>query len=148
MQWLRFIQGVNEFGLAVHRAIWSKTRPDLEVAIKELSKRSQAYKDQFVSKARLDAESMAWWREDQKWKEWHNPNYDEDLKKSQEWSEKCQNLLFDLTVALNRFGDTVRHDLKPDFMVSYGRFGVSDSLGYTNQMEAVVYFPDKYSDEQ
>ncbi|MBL7672136.1 MAG: hypothetical protein JNM39_16760 [Bdellovibrionaceae bacterium] len=147
MVWDSLLEGINKFVLEVHRAIWPKTRPDLELEIQNLANRAEAFVEEFCKLAKPDVRNMELWREDFNWKIRMNPKYHEFSEKSEQWQNKCTLLIRDLTVALNRFSDSVRKNLKPDYMVSYGKFGMSDSQGVTNEMIPVVYFPEKYSEE-
>lgn len=52
----------------------------------------------------------------------HNPNYDEDHKKYEEWLEKCDTTIKESTKAANWFADVVRRDINPLFFASEGKF--------------------------
>ena len=55
-----------------------------------------------------------------------NENYDKDLKKYDEWIDKCHHLLKEATKAVNWFADEVRENINPMFFTEQGKFLISE----------------------
>lgn len=55
-----------------------------------------------------------------------NPNYDEDLKKYDDWVEECCQLVYETTKAANWFADVVRREINPLFFLEKGKFIVEE----------------------
>gem|GEM_PF-5468739 len=56
----------------------------------------------------------------------YNENYDKDLKKYDEWIDKCHHLLKEATKAVNWFADEVRENINPMFFTEQGKFLISE----------------------
>jgi len=52
----------------------------------------------------------------------HNPNYNQDLRRYEEWLDECYSLIKDSTKAANWFAEVVRKDINPMFFAEKGKF--------------------------
>lgn len=52
----------------------------------------------------------------------HNPNYNEDLRRYEEWLDECYSLIKASTKAANWFAAVVRKDINPMFFAEKGKF--------------------------
>lgn len=139
-----FVQGIANVGLEIHRAIWPGTHLNLENAMKNVSQRADEYITHFKTLGMIDARDFKWWREDTHWKSKFTEKYSEFADKSDLWARECFRLLRNLTIALNEFANEVRQALKPDYLISLGKFGLYDSMGVWNGGEPIVFFPETY----
>ena len=139
-----FVDGVDAFTEQVFKAIWLGEKPKLEDAIKNLAVRSDAFVKHFLSRARIREDQF--YVEDLRWKAetMHYELRDKQYAESKKWRDKSASLLVNLVVALNEFGESVRHDLNPRYFLLQGRFTLHDSLGVTNEMRDVHYMPSTY----
>lgn len=55
-----------------------------------------------------------------------NENYEEDLKRFEDWQDNWQDKLREATKALNWFADEVRNIINPMFFIEHGKFLVSE----------------------
>lgn len=55
-----------------------------------------------------------------------NENYEEDLKRFEDWQDNWQDKLREATKALNWFADEVRNIIDPMFFTEHGKFLVSE----------------------
>jgi hypothetical protein len=141
-----FVEGASRFDAKVFKAIWPRTRKELEAEIKNLATRLEAYLKEFMSRARQREDGV--WAEDNAWKAiWvkDHEHYDRRAKESSDWYANCFKLLCDLVVALNAFAAAVRSSLNPNFFISSGHFTISDSMGTTNGLTPTHYLPKEYS---
>lgn len=51
-----------------------------------------------------------------------NPNYDKDLKRYNQWLDRCYSTMYEATKAANWFADVVRAYVNPMFFVEQGKF--------------------------
>lgn len=136
------LDGVRDTAVEVKRTIWPGKHPALEAAIKNLSDRATAYVDAFLELAYRD--DQGWFCEDKRWaKEWVS-DYAVRAERASAWQKTCSMLLWNLTHALNEFAAAVRSTIRPAYFLSSGAFYILDSLGVTNGMEGVAYFPESY----
>jgi len=94
-----------------------------------------------LKQAGFYAEDLRWKREKMHFKE-----RDKLYAASSKWQATSANLLANVVVALNEFGDAVREHLNPRYFHLEGRFTLHDSLGVTNEMRDIHYMPSKYID--
>lgn len=141
-----FVDGVDAFTAQVFKAIWLGEKPQLEDAIKNLAARVNGFVKHFLSRARIREEGF--YVEDLRWKAetMHYEIRDKQYAESNKWRDKSAELLVNLVIALNEFGDAVRQDLNPKYFLLQGRFTLHDSLGVTNEMRDIHYMPSTYID--
>lgn len=81
-----------------------------------------------------------------------NPDYAEDLRRYEEWKDRCYSSLYDATKAANWFADVVRAHVNPMFFAEEGKFLVTEGpledlswrttlLEFTEEEKAA--YPDK-----
>jgi hypothetical protein len=141
-----FIDGVDQFTDQVFKTIWPGTKPELEANIQNLASRADAFTRQFLTRAYI--RHTKYYAEDLRWKGElnHYELRDIEYANSTKWRRQSADLLVNLVVALNEFGDSVRTHLNPKYFQLQGRFTLHDSLGVTNDMKDIHYMPTTYID--
>ena len=142
---ISFVVGSGEFGTTVFRAVWPGEKPELEESIGNLARRVSAFVKHFLSSAELLHDKPVW-AEDTTWKQtrWPHELYQAHVNRAKDWDRQSFDLLMNVVVALNEFAGSVRTHLESDYFITEGRFTVFDSMGLTNEMEAVHYLPSEY----
>ncbi len=140
-----FVDGTNEFGEIVFRAVWPGEKPELEESIKELAQRVARFVEHFLSSARLH-DNAPTWVEDKTWKQtwWSQERYDDHVKRSIAWQQGSFDLLMNVVFALNEFAESIRTHLLPEYFITEGKFTVFDGMGLTNDLVAIHYLPTQY----
>lgn len=138
-----FVSGVLQFRIAVTAAHLTGRHPQLDSELLNLAKRAGDFVDLFLTRATLDRGS---WRRDDSWKSVWRADYHEELQRFFVWEAGCSRLLFNLTVAVNRFAQAVRDTVRPTYFLSAGKFYVVDSMGSLDELQPKVYFPNEYKD--
>jgi len=139
-----FVDGVDDFTEQIFKTIWPGEKPQLEQALMNLAARADAFVKHFLPRAYVRHDRF--YAEDKRWKsEVRQFELREKLNaESSAWQKTSANLLVNLVVALNEFGDAVRKFLNPRYFYLQGKFTVHDSLGVTNDMRDVHYLPSSY----
>jgi hypothetical protein len=117
--------------------------PQLDAELLNLASRAGDFVDLFLQRAKRDRGS---WARDDSWKQVWRADYHEELERFFAWESGCSRLLFNLTVALNRFAQAVRDAIRPTYFLSTGKFYVVDSMGQLDDLQPRVYFPTEYRD--
>ncbi len=137
-----FVEGAGIFGKDVFKTIWPGDKVELELAIKNLAERVDAYIKHFISLSYLRDDNV--WVEDKHWKKTWREDFDKYADRSKKWEQTAANLLANIVVALNEFSDAVRANLNPDFFLLQGKFTLYDSMGVTNELQEIHYMPSEY----
>jgi hypothetical protein len=139
-----FVDGVSTFSARVFSANWPKTKPDLELCIKNLALRADAFVKQYMTRSYLKrsdfyAQDVTWKRETLGFLE-RNRLYED----SSRWQQISINMLSNLVFAMNEFSEGVRNNLNPHYFYIEGKFTVYDSIGVTNDLQEIHYLPSAY----
>jgi hypothetical protein len=137
-----FVEGIDNIWFRIQKTIWPGKFPELEKAIKNLSDRSSEYVKHFLSNSIL--RDSGFHTENKSWTQGWNPNYDEYSERAKQWQKKSTNLLFNLTIALNEYAESVRKYLKINYLIFEGKFLIIDSFGVISGGEPAIYEPKKY----
>ena len=138
-----FSEGIQQFCSSVFGAAWPRKHEDLESAIEAVANHANAYLSHFSS--RSTPAQNGWLREDRSYKGFgFNSQYYEEIEKAQVWQRGNLIRLQNLVVALNRLFEQVRVSLQTTYRLRNGKLGIHDTMGVTNKMVGVVYYPDKY----
>lgn len=139
-----FVDGVASFSEQVFKTIWPGEKLTLEDSIRNLASRSDAFIKHFMTRAYL--KQSGFYAEDLRWKRetLHFKYRDKLYAESGRWQGMSTNLLANIVVALNEFGDVVRKQLNPHYFHLEGKFTLHDSLGITNDMRDIHYMPYQY----
>jgi len=121
-------QRLFEFYNKIIGAVWPKTLPELECALKKLTHEiyeaiqtfvehceSSKAKDNILVEERF-YKSRGWIEDDNEYRQLFN-EYDA-------WQKKCKNHVIEATKAANWFADVVRRDINPLFFATKGKFFV------------------------
>jgi len=115
---------IFEFREKVISAIWPKDMPEFEVATVNFSKKIHHAAQVFMENSILKDDVFTanrFYRNDGR----YNPNYDEDLKRYNEWIDECSMTMYEATKAANWFAEVVRKYVNPSFFAEHGKFIVS-----------------------
>lgn len=137
-----FVEGAGRFSTVVFKTIWPGDIVDLELAIKNLAQRVDAYIKHFISLGYLRNDNV--WVEDKRWKKTWRKDFDLYAEMSKKWEQTAVNLLANIVVALNEFSNAVRATLNPDYFLLQGKFTLYDSIGVTNELQEIHYMPSEY----
>lgn len=122
-------------------AVWPKTLPELECALKKLTheiyEANQTFLEHCQPSKTIDGvlveeefyKSRGWIEQDE---------YKQLFKEYEAWQNKCQNHLKEATKAANWLADVVRRDLNPLFFATKGKFFVI--MGPYDMLEFRSYF--------
>jgi hypothetical protein len=118
-------------------AVWPKTLPELECALKKLTyeiyEAIQAFMEHCEPKnGRLFEEKFY------KIREWNPPLYEQLSKEYDAWHDKCENHVIEATKAANWLAGVVRRDVNPLFFATKGKFFVI--MGPYDMLEFRSYF--------
>ncbi len=138
-----------EFYNKILGAIWPKTLPELECALKRLTyevyEAFETFTEHCVPSKTKDGvlveerfyRSRGWIEDDKE--------YQLLVNEYQAWNEKCQNHVIEATKAANWFADVVRRDINPLFFATKGKFFVI--MGPFDVMTFRSYF-FQYTEEE
>lgn len=130
-----------EFYNKIIGAIWPKTLPELECALKKLTYETYQAIQTFVEHCKPSEakdgilveerfyKSQGWLKQDE---------YRLLFKEYEAWQNKCQNHVKEATKAVNWFADIVRRDINPLFFATKGKFFVI--MGPYGALEFRSYF--------
>lgn len=139
-----FEDGVYDFVLSVHRAVWPNRYPDLETALENLASRAQEYLAHFHKRSISDGE---WNRENKYYQNQFDKSwYQAESDAADAWDKGNVPRLINMVVALNVLFDTVRKCLRPTYRLRNGRLGVHDTLGVRNDGNEAIYYWQDYAD--
>ena len=115
-----------EFSNKIIGAVWPKTRPELECALKKLTYEIYEAVQTFAkhcepSKTRDNVLVEERFYKSQGWIEDHDV-YQQLFKEYEAWCDKCQKHVIEATKAANWFADIVRRDINPLFFATKGKF--------------------------
>lgn len=119
---------IFEFYNKILGAIWPKTLPELECALKKLTYEVHWAFETFVehcapSKTRDGVLVEERFYKSQGWIE-DDKIYQQLFGEYKTWNEKCQTHVIEATKAANWFADVVRRDINPLFLATKGKFFV------------------------
>ena len=135
---------IFEFSNKILGALWPKTLPELECALKKLADEMHAAIETFMEhceprKTKSDIlfeerfyKSRGWIEDDKVYQQLFN-EYDA-------WQKKCKNHVIEATKAVNWLADVVRRDVNPLFFATKGKFFVI--MGPFDALEFRSYFPE------
>jgi hypothetical protein len=126
----------------IHGAIWPKTLPELECALKKLTyeiyEAVQTFSEHCKHSESQDGilfeerfyKSRGWIEDDNE--------YQRVFKEYEAWQNKCENHVIEATKAANWLADVVRRDINPMFFATKGKFFVI--MGPFDNLEFRSYF--------
>ncbi len=135
-------QRLFEFYNKILGAIWPKTLPELECALKKLTYEIYEAIQTFAehckpSEAKDGILVEERFYKSRGWIEDHN-EYQELFKEYDIWQNKCKNHVIEATKAVNWLADIVRRDINPLFFATKGKFFVI--MGPYDGLEFRSYF--------
>lgn len=122
-------------------AIWPKTLPELECALKKLTHEIYQANQTFLEHAQPSKSTPDVLVEEKFYKSrgWiEQDEYKQLFKEYEAWQNKCQNHVKEATKAANWLADVVRRDINPLFFATKGKFFVI--MGPYDMLEFRSYF--------
>jgi hypothetical protein len=131
-----------EFYNKILGAIWPKTLPELECALKKLTYEIYESVQTFAEHCKPSEAKEGILVEERFYKSrgWiADPNeYQQLFNEYDAWQDKCKNHVIEATKAVNWFADIVRRDINPLFFATKGKFFVI--MGPYDELEFRSYF--------
>lgn len=144
LMWDYQVTDMSDINIHLSRIVWPNEIKPLEDEFSELNRVIDKYITHYTLISHMRTEDS--WIED---KRRHNdPKTKLPLIGTKEKLDNDYHIhfnnLWNLTVSLNKWSETIRKYLNPEFFLLQGEFIIVDSMGVTNGMNSCVYFPKEY----
>lgn len=118
--------------------------PNLDLSMVELANHAH-YLCEHITNMNFASNINGFWKRDMSWKRirMDQDKYHEKYDTYERWRKELFRLHYNLVHALNLFSLEVRKSLDPDFFLGT-QFGINDSIGTYNKLEAMYVIPDSY----